>query len=116
MAQLRDIQDPQGPLLSRINGARDYAYDFQHIARDFNELRAYASVGANIDARTSTSRSCVYRIRGAKFRRFGSTGPEDGDAPIYSKIYICDAVKATEFRDGHAVNKVRRSLSSLIYT
>ena len=95
MEQLRDIKDETGPRLSPLNGARDYASDFQHIARDCNVLIALASVGANIDAPTSTMRSYVYRIRGAMYRIFGSMEPEDGDAPRYAQIYLYDTDEAT---------------------
>ena len=81
MEQLRDIKDPPGPLLSLFNGARAYASDFQHIDRGCNALLSFASIGANIDAPTSTRGSYVYRIRGAMYRRFGPMEPEDGAAP-----------------------------------
>ena len=54
MAQLRDIQDPPGPLLSLLNGAVDYASDFHHIERDCDALLSFASIGSNIDAPTVT--------------------------------------------------------------
>ena len=50
MAQLHYIQGPPEPLLSLLNGSREYASDFQKGARDLDALLSFASIGADIDA------------------------------------------------------------------
>lgn len=98
MAKLPDSQDPPELLLALLKGARGYSSDFQNGARDLDAVLPFASIGADLDAGAVDRGGYAYRIRGAMCRRFGSTEPEGGAAPRYSRIYLFDAAEDTGFR------------------
>ena len=107
MVQIHDILGPPDPLMSLLNGSREYASGFQNSARDFDALLSFASIGEDIDAPNASSGSYVYRIRGAICHRFGPIGPEAGVAPRYAQINLFDTSEATGPRDAQALSQVR---------
>ena len=71
---------------------------FREQIRAYNNVLAFASLGANLDKGLANAKRGVYtfRIHGVMYHRIGRLMPNEGEAPAFAQIYIHDGTADAE--------------------
>ena len=109
MAQLPDILEAHGHLMSHLGWAAEGSADFHRNFRIYNSIPSFASVGSYCDLPTTNRPGpFVYRIHGSICRGGGDVKKKEGDGPKYAQICRFDTESATTAREAITNPPVRR--------
>ena len=123
---LPPVQPVPNVLRRLLDGQNTVSKEFRKHIRNYNSALAMTSVGRVIDDSINRARGpnrgpYTFKLRGELIHRAGSLLPPEGQAPLYSQLYILDAAEAFEHRERNSYNSdldtiVLKNLQDMLYS